>query len=132
LLGISVITSVTATSIDQSRKPMPTGLAVLPSKSDGFLFDILSDSEGVNIHRFQMIVWTLIMGFVFVKNVLVNLDMPQFDENLLAVMGISSGTYVGLKIPENKRAEENNSEVANSVPQAPKDLAAGDDSYPMG
>ena len=95
---------------------MPTGLAVLPSKSDGFLFDILSDSEGVNIHRFQMIVWTLIMGFVFVKNVLVNLDMPQFDENLLAVMGISSGTYVGFKNSrKQKSAEENNSEVANSA-----------------
>ncbi len=26
--------------------------------------------------------------------------MPSFDPSLLALMGISSGTYLGMKIPE--------------------------------
>ena len=31
-----------------------------------------------------------------------NLEMPQFSSTLLGLMGISSGTYLGLTVPENK------------------------------
>jgi hypothetical protein len=29
--------------------------------------------------------------------------MPDFDATMLGLMGITSGTYVGLKVPENKK-----------------------------
>jgi len=29
--------------------------------------------------------------------------MPEFDNTLLALMGISSGTYLGFKIPEQRQ-----------------------------
>jgi len=32
------------------------------------------------------------------------LTMPQFDPSLLALMGLSAATYVGLKIPEQRAA----------------------------
>jgi len=32
--------------------------------------------------------------------------MPQFDDNLLILMGISNGTYVGLKVQENAKKED--------------------------
>lgn len=98
LLAISIATTTGAKVIDYSQ----AGFARhQDSASRGFFLDVLSDDKGVNIHRFQMVVWTLILGVFFVRNVILNLDMPQFDENLLILMGISNGTYVGLKIPEN-------------------------------
>jgi hypothetical protein len=68
--------------------------------SEGFWTDILSDSEGVNIHRFQALAWTLVLGLIFVLTVYKSLAMPDLSPTLLALMGISAGTYTLLKIPE--------------------------------
>lgn len=72
----------------------------LTNQSEGFLLDVLSDSTGVNFHRFQALAWTVVLGFIFVGHVYRDLAMPQFSETLLGLMGISSGTYLSLKIPE--------------------------------
>lgn len=69
-------------------------------KSKGFWKDLLSDSNGISLYRFQIAIWTLIIGFIFIIDVYNTLSMPQFDNTLLALMGISSGTYLGFKIPE--------------------------------
>lgn len=69
-------------------------------RSEGLFVDVLSDSHGVSFHRFQMLAWTAILGLMFAIEVLARLGMPEFETNLLALMGISSGTYLGLKIPE--------------------------------
>ena len=66
-----------------------------------FSLDVLSDDNGVNFHRFQMAVWTVVLGFVFIYSVLSRLAMPKFSDTLLTLMGISAGTYLGFKIPEN-------------------------------
>jgi len=68
--------------------------------SEGFLKDILTDANGVSLHRFQMLVWTIVLAGVFLKGVYDDLGMPNFSATLLALMGITSGTYLGLKIPE--------------------------------
>jgi hypothetical protein len=62
--------------------------------------DILSDANGVSFHRFQVAAWTLVLGIIFVIQVYKVLAMPNFDGSLLALLGISAGTYLGLKIPE--------------------------------
>jgi hypothetical protein len=77
-------------------------LRKLTNQSEGFLLDILSDTNGVNFHRFQMMAWTVVLGIIFGSQVYRDLAMPQFSETLLALMGISAGTYLGLKIPENQ------------------------------
>ena len=80
-----------------------TSLAGLPSppqKSEGFFQDILRDQDGVSFHRFQMAVWTVVLGGVFLSTVWRTLSMPDFSATLLGLMGISSGTFVGFKIPE--------------------------------
>lgn len=69
----------------------------------GFLNDILSDSGGVSLYRFQIAVWTLVLGYIFIFTVWNSLKMPEFDNTLLALMGISSGTYLGFKIPEQRQ-----------------------------
>jgi hypothetical protein len=66
----------------------------------GFLRDICSDGNGLSFHRLQVVVWTLVLGVIFVRSVAQVLSMPEFQENLLILMGISSGTYLGFKFPE--------------------------------
>lgn len=68
--------------------------------SDGFFRDLLTDVDGITFHRFQILVWTLILGALFLVGVYRALGMPEFDGTLLALMGISAGTYLGFKIPE--------------------------------
>ena len=62
--------------------------------------DMFSDGRGVSFHRFQMIIWTMVLGLVFIKNVNRDLTMPDFDTTLLGLMGLSAGTYLGFKFPE--------------------------------
>jgi hypothetical protein len=71
-----------------------------PGQSEGLLLDILRDETGVSLHRFQMAAWTIVLGFVFAIAVFQSLAMPDFSATLLGLMGISSGTYVGFKIPD--------------------------------
>jgi hypothetical protein len=70
--------------------------------SAGFLRDILSDSSGYSFHRFQIFAWTIVLGVIFVSSVYNRLTMPEFSATLLGLMGISSGTYIGFKFPEQR------------------------------
>lgn len=65
-----------------------------------FLGDILSDDKGISVHRFQIFVWTIVLGIIFVVSVVNELSMPEFSGTLLALMGISSATYVGAKMAQ--------------------------------
>lgn len=75
--------------------------AVVPSR--GFWRDLVSDDRGgVTLDRIQILVWTLVLGMIFISNVTLELTMPEFSGTLLALMGISSGTYIGFKLPASK------------------------------
>lgn len=74
--------------------------ALNPIESQGFFKDILSDANGITFHRFQLLVWTVVLGFIFCASVYRSLAMPQFSDTLLALVGITSGTYIGFKFPE--------------------------------
>jgi hypothetical protein len=69
-------------------------------KGIGFWRDLVSDGDGIALHRFQVIVWTVVLGAVFLIRVATDLIMPELDPTTLALMGISSGTYLGFKFPE--------------------------------
>jgi hypothetical protein len=62
-----------------------------------FLYDLLSERIYLTFHRFQLLVWTVILATVFVWGVWAKLDMPVFDASILILMGISSGAYIGFK-----------------------------------
>lgn len=114
LLGIGSATALGATIIDQGKPAnppaasapiveAPPGTAVpapAPAASRGFLNDVLSDDQGLSIYRFQLFAWTLVLGVIFCASVYNGLEMPQFSTTLLGLMGISSGTYLGFKVPE--------------------------------
>ncbi|HEU4718321.1 MAG TPA: hypothetical protein VFU15_10825 [Bacteroidia bacterium] len=69
-------------------------------KSKGFLFDMLNDGKGISLHRLQLVVFTIFLGTFFVWQVLYNLGLPEFSATMMTLMGISSGTYAGMKTTE--------------------------------
>ena len=98
LIGISAATGLGATMIDTGGGARKSG----QDAANGFLRfanDILRENDGVSFHRFQLAVWTVVVGFVFAISVYKNLSMPDFSATLLGLMGISSGTYIGFKLP---------------------------------
>jgi hypothetical protein len=74
-----------------------------------FFMDLLSENDAtakrqiISFHRFQIVVWTLVLGIVFVSDVINKLVMTNFDSTLLVLMGISAGTYLGFKFPPGKQ-----------------------------
>ncbi|HXJ01030.1 MAG TPA: hypothetical protein VNH44_07390 [Micropepsaceae bacterium] len=68
--------------------------------SENVIKDILTDADGISLHRFQSVAWTLVLGILFLAESIAYTKMPEFDANVLAVLGISAGTYLGFKIPE--------------------------------
>jgi hypothetical protein len=73
---------------------------IKPIKADSFIQDLVNDENGPALHRWQSLIWTILLASYALVEVYVLLTTPQFDSNLLALMGISGLTYVGFKIPE--------------------------------
>ena len=133
LLGISSVTTVSGTLTDISDQSNP-GLTNLAQNMKGtsLLYDILSDKNGMNIHRFQTFLFNLIFGVLFTYTAYqqllltpacksgassaeikawvdcitnyANQEMPVVTTNNLILMGASSGLYAALKTTENKQA----------------------------
>jgi hypothetical protein len=101
LLGVSGVTTAAATLIDNNDKLNNKNRHQNGEKSAGLLTDLLSDNNGISIHRFQMLVFNIILGVFFIKQVVTQLSMPDFDNNMLLLLGISNGTYAGIKMFEN-------------------------------
>lgn len=76
--------------------------ATVPQHKGGFWTDILCDADGISFHRFQIVAWSLVLGVIFVNVIFTTLSMPTFGNTLLGLMGISAGTYLGFKFPEQK------------------------------
>lgn len=105
LIGIGAGTFLGAMAIDSGKTELAKlTAAAQPKESQGFLNDILTDeSNGISFHRFQMFVWTLVLGVLFLYSVWNRLSMPEFSAMLLGLLGISDGTYLGFKIPEKQK-----------------------------
>lgn len=105
LMGISIGSFTVGTIIDVTEiEQKKVRLQDQPSRN--FFHDILTDSNGISIHRFQNLVWTIIaVGVYFYRYSNpseVALDsLPVLDSTLLALTGISSATYLTIKTREN-------------------------------
>lgn len=88
----------------RERLTVVTGLLSVappaPTESRGWFKDLLSDENGISFHRLQIAVWTIVLVGTFVVAVWRTFAMPDFDATTLGLMGISSGMYLGFKIPE--------------------------------
>jgi hypothetical protein len=109
ILGISAGTYATAAAVDKEKEnsvnvtdgTIKTGTTVAPSA--GPAEDLFSGASGAGLHRVQFGLWSAVLMIVFIVTVYDTLAMPDFDNSLLGLMGISSAAYVGLKIPEKKQ-----------------------------
>lgn len=82
------------------------GAPVQGASTGSFIRDVLGDASGISIQRFQLFVWTFVLGMIFVGSVYRSLEMPEFSATMLGLMGISSGTYLGFKFPEQHPVQE--------------------------
>jgi hypothetical protein len=64
-------------------------------RSRGLLQDLVNDRNGPTIHRWQILIWTSMLAAICVGAVYTSLETPTFGANLLALMGISGGVYLG-------------------------------------
>lgn len=102
LLGIAMGTTATAKVIDNSQQQNGTRHQDQPSQ--GFFLDILSDENGVSIHRLQHVIWSIIVGVIYIHFVAKSTVLPDdtiLTNQILILMGISTGAYVGVKATEN-------------------------------
>ena len=102
LMGISAGTALGEAMIDADRMDTKAEqLATMTAaRSRGFIRDILSGGADYSLQRFQIAVWTIVLGIMFISSVYNSLTMPDFSATLLGLMGISSGTYIGFKFPD--------------------------------
>ncbi len=89
LIGISFGTTMLAS---------PLGGPDAPGETKGFIVDLLSEEHSISFHRYQMVLFSIILAIMFIIKTAATLTMPDFDPTLLGLMGISSGTYLGFKV----------------------------------
>jgi hypothetical protein len=94
LMGIYSVLGVTARGVDLSRRTQ------FPSTTPHFFKDLTSDESGVAVHRLQMLIFTILVGLIFLNQVITTCTMPRFDINTLLLLGISGATYIGFKTTE--------------------------------
>jgi hypothetical protein len=103
LMGISA-GAVIASSVIDNKEIGDNRPRHQNSPSQGFFLDILSDDNGVSLHRFQNLAWTIIAMTVYlykVSEVSGGCQLPELSDTLLALTGISSATYLVMKTQEN-------------------------------
>ncbi len=102
--------------------------------SKDFFTNILSDKQGVSMHRFQAVIFNLIFGLGFLFGFIKAIADGQypfidFNEWQFALMGVSAATFLGLKATENKSHEASTApEQTSSNKERPNDPATVPDS----
>lgn len=106
LLGISLGTVAAGKVIDNGENNNPSIQVQrhqLTRPSRNLLTDILSDHNGVNLHRFQALIFNVLFGVIFLIQVFESgmTELPEFGTTALGLIGMSSGGFLALKFNEN-------------------------------
>lgn len=134
LLGGSLAVQIFGKSIDSSQKEKDKELNDgLPTRhqdvqpSQGFLTDILSDENGISMHRLQSVAFNIIYGLGFIGFFMTAIicekyPFAEFEGWQLMLLGISAGGYLGLKTAENGKSgqEERKIKAGENVKLAAK------------
>lgn len=106
LLGISAGTSIGAYLIDGDDIKNKRDRHQHTNDSKKFIMNILSDENGLSIHRLQNVFFSIAVASYFLYEVWYNNKIPELNDNLMILMGISSGTYLAIKKSENIENKE--------------------------
>lgn len=85
--------SLAQVTVDTAQRPQ-----FFQTRLGAWLYDILSDENKIGFHRFQLIVWNVVLGLVFLEQTWSNFAMPEFNATLLGLLGLSGATFVGMKM----------------------------------
>ena len=85
LLGISAGTTVTASVIDTSDQSKNIPLSQ-DSNGKNLILDILSDNNGISIHRLQTVLFNLVIGAWFIQHT--NIELGNLCTELLKCAGV--------------------------------------------
>lgn len=91
VLGIAGVGSLTARFISASS------VETQPTTEPRFS-DILRTDGSLDLYKLQMFIFTCFTAAWVVARIIVDQAFPPLDENLLLLMGISNGLYVGSKV----------------------------------
>lgn len=114
ILGISIGTTATAKVVENTSKPATVIDA--DAKSEGWFLDILSDGSSINIQRFQSVIFNLVFGLIFIQKAVGTNLLPDFDNNTLLLLGISSAAYAGLKKTEATKEQRKTAPPVGTAP----------------
>ena len=107
-------------SLTQAIKRIDTQVAYFEVPAWRAVFiDLLTEHGSVSFHRFQMAGWTVILGVIFVIQVVADYAMPAFDATLLGLMGIVGTTYVGFKFPTPQATSSTSAHTAGGAARTP-------------
>lgn len=117
LLGLGALVYGTGKVLDNRQVAANKGFrsqdkdAQNSSIHPNLLTDILSDDNGISIHRFQAVIFNIVFGIGFIAYFIQSLNHAypfiDFTNWQFALMGISSATYLGLKASENNNTDNN-------------------------
>jgi|SRR5688572_16272444 len=99
--------------IDKGRGDRNQDQGAQNKEKPKFFKDLLSDDNGISIHRFQAVVFNIVFGIGYIAFFIKSLNyyphpkypLIEFTDWQFALIGISSATYLGLKASENKDAQ---------------------------
>jgi hypothetical protein len=90
VLFVSGTTAAVAAGVDTYKN-------TVVHQSQGFWKDLLTDGDGLALHRVQIVIANAIVGLAFLLGTFETLTIEAFDNTWVALLGASSVAFCGLK-----------------------------------
>jgi hypothetical protein len=115
LLGISGGTAVSSKILSQdSLVAAAWNLAEKPKRQPKWR-DLIWSVAGADVFKFQMLIFTLLTGYIVVLEICTKYAFPVIPDNLVALMGVSSSVYIGNKLVQRSETEPDRNRLREIV-----------------
>jgi hypothetical protein len=124
LLGISISEKIVGKFINASQDKTDKH-RVQDNPSKGFFQDVLEDENGFSIARLQFVIFNLIIGASFIRNIIKNWSLLDIDPSSLVLLTISGAGYLIMKNTENSNPAAATDATATAATSTDATLTAG-------